>query len=171
MRGAGFNNGLSMFSGADAAVAAEDAELDQDDYEGLFDPDRAGDNDEAASGKRGRPDDGDGDGDDDEDQGEIGEEGAHYKVYHTSNEVLRRATQTETYKAALAKGSSNAKRRRKPAHAWCPNGQYDLIRPGRPIGADDPDQLDVLDESMLYLFRHKVLRRSVARRRHHPLCY
>jgi len=96
----------------------------------------------------------DGDGDDGDGDGEP--EDVEIKVYHTSDEVIRYQEAEQARKKGRGKGTNN-KRKHKASKAWKPNGQYELVRRGKPLPADPETMGKDLSEEHLFYFRHVPL--------------
>ncbi len=90
-----------------------------------------------------------------EDDGkEDGEEDIAYKVYHSHKELMEITERAEDAQKKRKRKAGGAPRKRKPARAWQPKGDYRLERDGVPILGDPDGMLSDLSERHLVIFKH-----------------
>ena len=107
-------------------------------------------------------DDNDHDDDDNEDQDEEQvhaeqpaqdeEEDIGWKVYHSHKELMLRTERAELKQKQRQK--KKGPRKRKPARAWSPKGDYKLEREGIPLLEDPDNMLGEIFERHLFIFKH-----------------
>jgi hypothetical protein len=85
-----------------------------------------------------------------------GAEDVEMRTYHSAKDVISNLQEDEATRKKLLKVRS-AKRKPKSARVWKPNGQYKLVRRGRPL-IHDPDAMgkDLCEENFYY-FEHVAL--------------